>query len=137
MPQDHVGYLDLDGRIARFDVARCCFEEGQLDVEAEGSKCRLKLYGIPFPDATAIADLSGKVFGPDSETVLDDPIAEGSIETRRMWLSYVSLTVKCRSYDAGSASITVAFEGKVLEVETGFRGTVEGMVRCRVVESLW
>jgi hypothetical protein len=36
MPQNHAGYLDLDGRIARFDVARCCFNEGQLDVEAEG-----------------------------------------------------------------------------------------------------
>lgn len=58
MPEDHVGYLDFDGRIARFREAQCCFYEGQLDLEAEGSKCRLKLYGIPFPDAASVADLS-------------------------------------------------------------------------------
>jgi hypothetical protein len=137
MSQDHVGYLEFDGRIARFHEARCCFKEGQLDVEAEGSKCRLKLFGIPFPDAGGIENLPGAVFGPDAETVLDDPIAEGGVELKGMWLSYLSLTVKCRAYEPGSGSITVLFEGEVVEAETGFNGTVEGMVRCRVVESLW
>jgi hypothetical protein len=125
------------GRIARFREARCCFKEGQPDAEAESSKFGLKLYGISFPDATGVADLSGKVFGPDTESVRDDPIAEGGIETKRMWLSYLSLTVRCRSCDAGSGSITVAFEGEVVEAETRFGGEFEGMVRCRVVESLW
>jgi hypothetical protein len=54
-----------------------------------------------------------------------------------MWLSYLSLTVRCRSYDADSGSITVAFEGEVVEAETGFGCEVEGMIRCQVVGSLW
>lgn len=137
MPEVHVGYLDLDGRITRFQEARCGISEGQLDVEAEGPKCKLKLYGIPFPDAMGVADLAGKVFGPDMESVRDDPIAEGGIETRRMWLSYVSLMVRCKAFDSGSGRISVVFEGEVRDAETGFGGAIEGMVRCRVVERLW
>jgi hypothetical protein len=137
MPQDHIGYLEFDGRIARFHEARCCFKEGQLDAQAEGSKCRLKLYGIPFSVAGRIKNLPDEVFGPDADTVRDDPIAEVGVELKGVWLSYLLLTLKCRTYDPGSGSITVLFEGEVVEAETGCNGTVEGMVRCRVVEGLW
>ncbi len=137
MSEDHVGYVELNGRIVRFPEARCCFKDGQLDAEAESSKCRLMLYGIPFRDAKDVAGLSGKVFGPDSETVRSDPIAEGGIEIKGMWLCYTSLTVKCGTFDAGAGLLTVVFEGKAVDAETGFRATLDGMVRCRVVESLW
>lgn len=137
MPDDHVGYLEFDGRITRLREARCSLSDGQLDIEAKGPKARLRLYGIPFPGAALIDDLAGKVFGPDSESVLDDPIAEGGIETKQMQLSYLSLMVRCKRYDPQAGTLTVAFEGEVVEADSGFGGPIEGTVRCSVVDNLW
>ena len=137
MQEDYVGYLDFDGKFARFQSARCQFVDGRLSVEAKGAKCKLHLFGVPFPYAKSVDELSGMVFGPTHEGVCDDPIAEGGVETRNMWLSFQTLEVKCRSYDPEKKVIIVWFSGEVVNNESGRSGTVDSSVRCAIVDSLW
>lgn len=106
-------------------------------MEAEGPKCKLHLFGIRFPQAASIADLPNHVFGPDSDSVHDDPIAEGGIEMKGMWLSFQSLEVKCRAYDPEAKRITVSFTAEVEDHESGRSGSVDCSVRCCVVDELW
>lgn len=134
MQEDHVGYLDFDGKITRFQSAYCEFVEGRLSVEAVGTKVKLRLYGIPFTDAESIADLIGKTFGPTDEGICGDPFAEGGIETKNMWLSFQSLECKCRSYDAAAKLITVWFSAEVEDYESGKSGNVDCSVRCTIRE---
>jgi hypothetical protein len=137
MQDDSVGYLDFDGKFTRFRSAKCKFANGKLDVEAKGAKCKLHLHGIPFNEAKSIDELPGKAFGPTSEGVNDDPMAEGGVETKSMWLSFKSIEVKCRSYDSEANVITVWFSAEVEDSETGRSGTVDCSVRCTIVDSLW
>ncbi len=134
MDDDHVGYLDLDGRIARLRSARCAFEGGHLHIEAAAAKCKLHLRGIPFPGAGGVADLAGRAYGPTD--VPGDPIAEGGIETRHLWLSFERLGVRCGGYDSTSGVLTVEFQGEVRDAETGRSGSVDCTLRCEVVARL-
>jgi len=135
MEPDHVGFLEFDGKVFRFAAAKCWFGAGQLGVEAKGPQCRLKLRGIPFPGAATIADLAGRAFGPDSETVLNDPIAEGGIETRNLWLSFLRLEVSCRAYDADAHLITVIAQGEIVDNDSGSGGAFDSSLRCSIVKS--
>ena len=133
MNQAHVGYLDFDGKIARFDSARLEFDSGRIGVEATGPKVKLRLYGIPFLSASCIADLPGKAFGPTDEGIRGDSFAEGGIETGNLWLSFQSMECKCRSYDPEAKRITVWFSATVEDYESGRTGNVDCTVRCEVV----
>ncbi len=135
MDTAHVGYLDFEGKITRFRSARCQFAEGELDVEAEGPKCQLHLYGIPFPDAAGIAEVSGQSYGPAD--VDGDPIAEGGVETPSMWLSFERLDVRCRGYDREAGLVTVELQAEVCDAESGRSGSVDCVVRCSIVDDLW
>jgi hypothetical protein len=133
--EPHVGYLDFDGKVARLHSARCSFDGRELDVEAEGAKCKLHLYGIPFPGAAGISGVAGRSYGPAE--VAGDPIAEGGIETKTMWLSFERLEVRCRGYDPDAGLMTVALEADVCDSLSGRSGRVDCRVRCTVVKSVW
>jgi hypothetical protein len=135
MDETHVGYLDFEGKIVHFRSARCSFDGRELDVEAEGPKCKLHLYGIPFPGAAGIAELAGRSYGPVD--VDGDPIAEGGVETRNLWLSFERLEVRCRSHDPDANLLTVSLEAEVRDSETGRSGSVDCRVRCSIVDELW
>ncbi|MCA9246090.1 MAG: hypothetical protein KDA42_03215 [Planctomycetales bacterium] len=137
MVVDHAGYIDYDDKIRRFNRARCVFKNGKLDVVAEARGCTLKLFGIPFSDSESVADLAGKSFGPNSEVVRDDPIAEGGVEMGENYFSWLSLTVRCKKYDTAANTLSVSFQAEIEEVEWGDSGDVDGAVVCEVVESLW
>ncbi len=131
MGEEHVGYLDFDGKFVHFRTARCVFDGRELDVEAQGPKCKLHLYGIPFPEATGIADVAGRSYGPAE--VEGDPIAEGGVETKSLWLSFERLEVNCRGYDPDAKLITVVLQAEVCDAESGRSGTVDCMIRCSIV----
>ena len=136
MPADHVGYLDHNERIRRLQSARCMFQNHQLDIEARGRNCKLKIYGIPFPDAESISELPGKSFGPESEAMKSDPIAEGGIEFTDSYLSWESLTLRCKSHNAANNTLSISFHGEVSDPEWGNRGSVDGSVVCEIQDSL-
>ena len=135
MDESRVGYLDFDGKIARFRSARCSFDGRELDAESEGPKCRLHLYGIPFAGAGSIAELAGRSYGPAE--VDGDPIAEGGVEIRDMWLSFERLEVRVRGYDPQAGLITVALQADVRDAESGRSGAVDCSIRCTMVDKLW
>jgi hypothetical protein len=135
MDETHVGYLDFDGKIARFRSARCHFDGHTLDVVAEGPKCKLHLYAIPFPDAAGIAELAGRSYGPAD--VEGDPIAESGVETRNRWLAFERLEVRCRGYDPDTQLLTVVFRAEASDAESGRSGTVDCSVRCAGVDKVW
>ncbi len=137
MPAEHVGYIDYNDKIRRLESARCAFRRHQLDIEAEGRHCKLKLYGIPFPDAEAISELPGKSFGPESDSVASDPIAEGGIEFKETYLSWESLTVRCKSHNSSNNTLSIAFQAEVSDPEWGNSGPVDGSVVCEIQETLW
>ncbi|MCE9530851.1 MAG: hypothetical protein K8T89_06975 [Planctomycetes bacterium] len=132
MDDDHVGYLDFDGKISRFQSARCEFNSGRLSIEATGPKVKLHLHGIPFSDAASIADLTGKTFGPTDEGIGGDPFAEGGVETNNMWLSFQSMECKCRSFDPEARRITVWLCADVEDYESGRTGSVDCTVKCSI-----
>ncbi len=135
MSDENVGYLDFDGKIARFTTARCSFDGRQLDVEAEGPQCKLHLYGIPFPNAATAAELPNQTYGPAE--VEGDPIAEGGVEMRSMWLSFLHLAVKCGHYNVHEETLKVTLQADVCDVESGRSGVVDSVVRCTVEQALW
>jgi hypothetical protein len=106
-----------------------------LDVEAEGPKCKLHLFGIQFPGATGIAEVSGQAYGPAD--VEGDPSAETGVETKSMWLSFERLEVRCRRFDPDAKLITVALQAEACDAESGSCGSVDCSVRCTVVDELW
>ncbi|HQR41555.1 MAG TPA: hypothetical protein PLX97_02700 [Gemmatales bacterium] len=110
---DHVGYIDIDGRIAHFHQASCAFQRNQLDVKALSKKCRFSLFGIPFRNAASVADLAGQTYGPAD--VDGDPIAESTIETKAGGYGYERVEVRCRSFDAAAKQITVAVLADVVD----------------------
>lgn len=137
MTVQHVGFLDYNGNIYRFDAARCAFQNGELDVEASGSDCTLKLYGIPFPKAADIGTLPGQSFGPDRGLVFSDPMAEGGVQMQESWLSWTSLAVDCVSHKPERNTLSVNFRAEVEDSEWGETGDVDGQVVCEIFERLF
>lgn len=137
MPTDHTGYFEYNEKMHRFDDAMCAFKHGQLDIEATGSFGTLKLYGIPFPDAKDITELTGRSFGPDSDKVFSDPIAEGGIEMGESYLTWVSLAVRCSGHNTENETLSVAFQGEAEDPEWGDTGQFDGLVVCDIRDSLF
>jgi len=130
-----VGYIEFQDRFYRFQSARCSYQSGRLYVEAAGDKCQLALPGLPFPDATAITDLPGKVYQSAAEHVVSTGTSEGHVKAGASMLSLRRLTVKCKAVDVAKSVLVLSLQARVEDCVNGGTGEIDGGVRCEIKES--
>jgi hypothetical protein len=131
------GYLDYDGKIYRLRRARCQFHKGELDAEGQSNKCLVKLYGLRFP-INDIEQLAGQTFGPETDGLNSDPLAEGGIEMgEETMLTWTSLTVRVKKVDIEKKILTLSFQADVEDPEWGNSGSVDGSLVCDIKDRLW
>jgi hypothetical protein len=129
------GGFEYGGRGYRFDEARCTWEPGgELFVEATGKRCGVSLVGVPFPGATGVAELPGRVWEPDEEELsrYADTFAEGGLEVRgrRLWI--MGGRIECRRYDAQRNILVISFRLAVQDGEYGREDEADGILYCPV-----
>src|SRR5215469_3344443 len=110
------GYVEVEGRIARFRRARCCRSGGGgvLEIRAEGHRTRLVLSGINFGEAAGAAELAGRVWQPGEEDLnaQADALAESELVVGGRGFVFVpeSLRVESRRYDERADTLSISFE---------------------------
>ena len=134
MGTEHVGYVEFDDKIYRFNSARCSFKDDKLYVMAAGDKCELWLPGVPFPGASAIVNLPGKVYDSNAEVVKSTGMSEGYIKAAMFYLSFNQIKVNCKRVDSLKSELALSFQAEAEDRINGGRGDVDCGVRCEVDE---
>jgi len=136
MADETAGGFEYRGRSFRFKQAECRWEPGgELFIDATGDRCGLSLVGVPFPGATELTELPGKVWEPDDEQLSQyaDTFAEGGIEVRDKELWIMGGRIECRRFDPEQGVLTVSFRLAVQDGEYGRENEVDGVAYCRVI----
>jgi hypothetical protein len=128
------GYLDVSGKIYRFDSVTCHFSDGFLYVDADGARCRMHLVGVPFPEVKEISELAGRRWQPDYDDMSAhaDVFAEGGIEIRGERFSPYEVRIECKSFNAEARVLKLEVEFRGEAEESGYSGTIDGWLACEV-----
>lgn len=136
MDEYRAGGFEYQGKAHRFKDARCRWEPGELFIEAEGKRCGLRLVGVPFPGASGIPDLVGRVWDPDDDerALHADTFAEGGLDVRDLTLWIVAGRITVRRFDPERQILSIAFRLTVQDDHDGEQDEADGVAHCRVIE---
>jgi hypothetical protein len=135
MTEASTGGFECGGSGFRFHTASCrLVANGLLFLQAVGSRCGLRLVGVPFPGAVLCAELPGRSWEPDEDelAVHADVFAEGGLEVRGKHLWIMGGRVACTRFDPDSNILTVSFRLSVQDGEHGAADEADGVAHCQV-----
>ena len=114
-------------RTYRQDVAGRAWANGFLSFRSSGRECGLGVTGVPFLGAEWLGDLSGR----RSKEMSD---ASGFEFQGRAARDHGALDLICTGYSVRTSVVSLDLWCEVRDEESGERGSLEGKMRCAVVE---
>ena len=134
MANGSAGAFEFRGRAYHFDQAHGEWRPGDLVIEAEGKRCSLSLVGIPFPGASELPQLPGRVWEPDDNDLARyaDALAEGGLEIKGRLYDICGCRIECLRYDPDRDVLTLSFRLDVRLDESGPVDEAVGVVHCEL-----